>query len=94
VGDSLDADKKAEVEQALAKLREALGGEDVEAIDTATEALTKASHALAEALYAKNAQQAASGEGGDDHAHGAEGGGGSDDDNVVDAEYEEVQDNK
>ena len=94
VGDALDADKKAEVEQALGTLREALTGEDVAAIDTATEELTKASHALAEALYAKNAQQAASGEAGDGQAHGEQGGDGSDDDNVVDAEYEEVQDNK
>jgi molecular chaperone DnaK len=87
------------VETKLAALKEALNGDDMDAVTRATEELTKASHVLAEALYRQSAQQQNQGEAG---TGGANGGGdasgdtppGGDKDNVVDAEYEEVQDDK
>ena len=66
---------------AVAELKEALNGEDVEAIQAKTQALIQASMKLGEAMY--SAQQGA--EGGDEAAA---------DDGVVDAEFEEVDDSK
>jgi len=51
VGDKLDSADKAEVEAALAKLRETVNGGDTEAIKADTEALEKAFYALSEKLY-------------------------------------------
>lgn len=51
-----DADKQ-NLEDALKKAKEALAGEDVEVIKTATEELTQASHKLAEFIYAQSSQQ-------------------------------------
>jgi molecular chaperone DnaK len=97
VKDSVSEADRKEVETKLATLKEALAGEDQDRVKTATEELTKASHVVAEALYKRSAEQ----QGG---AQEANGGGaragqegappGGEGDNVVDAEYEEVQDNK
>lgn len=106
VKDKIPEDQQQAVSSAMDKLREALNGEDMDAINAATEELTKASHVLSEALYKQSEQaEAASNEppgdqdiSGDDDgsgggASGDAGSGGDDGDNVVDAEYEEVQDN-
>jgi len=95
-----DADKES-VNAGIAKLKEALEAKDEGRIKTAMDELTHASHALAQALYAKAGP---SGPGPEQQAGGAQGanggghaGGGSakgKDDNVVDAEFEEVRDNK
>jgi molecular chaperone DnaK len=74
------ADLKAEIEQAISGLREAVGGEDVRRIGQATERVTQSATRLAEALARSTAQ--ASG------PSGAQQQGGSDE--VVDAEFEEV----
>ncbi|HQN00569.1 MAG TPA: molecular chaperone DnaK [Candidatus Hydrogenedentes bacterium] len=50
-----ESDRKA-VEDALAKLRDVMAGEDVDAIKAAMEALSKASHKLAEIMYAEAAK--------------------------------------
>ena len=50
-GDKLPEDKKALIEQALAKLKEAHKSEDVEQIDKATEELNKVFHAASEDMY-------------------------------------------
>src|SRR3990167_6575726 len=81
-GDKVGAAEKPAIEPGLADLKSALEGEDVEAIQAKTQALIQASMKLGEAMYA--AQQG-SAEGGD--AQGQ-------DDGVVDAEFEEVDDNK
>ncbi|MEW6391476.1 MAG: molecular chaperone DnaK [Pseudomonadota bacterium] len=81
-GDKVGAAEKTAIETGLADLKSALEGEDVEAIQAKTQALIQASMKLGEAMYA--AQQG-SAEGGD--AQGQ-------DDGVVDAEFEEVDDNK
>ncbi|AAK21998.1 MULTISPECIES: molecular chaperone DnaK [Caulobacter] len=80
-GDKVGAAEKTAIETGITELKTALEGEDVEAIQAKTQALIQASMKLGEAMYA--AQQG-SAEGGDAKA----------DDGVVDAEFEEVDDNK
>jgi len=90
-GDKIDAAEKARIEDAIAKLKKAIEGEDLQAIQAAQEELTNASHKLAEAMYAKTAQQQGGAE-----AQGSAGGGtqesaGRKDDDVVDADFEDVK---
>jgi molecular chaperone DnaK len=96
-GDKIDAAEKAKIEDAMAKTKKAIEGDNIEAIKKAQEELTTASHKLAEAMYAKTAgeQQAGPGAAGAGAAGagaqaGAQGGGKKDDD-VVDADFEEVK---
>jgi len=83
-GDNFQGDEKEKVESALASLKEALGGSDLEQIKSATEALVTASHSFSERLYAQASASAQSGggsqPGGDGSADGPS------DDEVVDAE--------
>ena len=83
-GDKLSADDKAPIESALSELETALKGEDKEAIDAKMQALMQVSSKLMEAAQQ---QQAA---GGADAADASA----KKDDDVVDAEFEEVKDNK
>ena len=81
------------VESAIAELRRVAQGDDVAAIRQATEALQKASHAIAEALYkAQGAQEDAQGPEGSQRPEGSQGSAGSNvkDGEVVDAEYAET----
>jgi molecular chaperone DnaK len=84
LGDKADKDLKAEADEKLQKLRDALAGTDTNAIKTASEALTEVLHKLSTKLYeqaAQNAQtNAAAGE--------------KKDDNVVDADYKVVDEDK
>ncbi|PLY06894.1 MAG: molecular chaperone DnaK [Desulfuromonas sp.] len=85
-GEKLDSATKEQIQTALDELKKAIEGDNAEEIKKKSEALAQASHKLAEMMYAQ-AQQGA--EGGDaDQA--AQGGG----DDVVDAEFEDVDDNK
>ncbi len=90
LGDKVDAETKGKVEKEIENLKKLLTGEDAEAIKKGTEALTQASHKLAEIMYA---QASAGGQPGGGPAGGeeAEGGPKKDDDNVVDADFEEVK---
>ena len=82
---------KPDVEKAIADVKEALGGDDAERIKTATTELAQAAMKIGEAVYA--AQQGGGGDGGAEA--GSEGGASaSGDDNVVDADFEEVKDDK
>ena len=83
VGSALAANDKEAVETAIADLEKAIKGSDKAEIEAKTQALIQASQKLMEAAQAKGQQ------GG---AEGAEQAGGADD--VVDAEFEEVQDDK
>jgi molecular chaperone DnaK len=65
-------------------------GDDKAAIDKKTQHLTEVSGKLAERLYAQNAGAAAGDAGGQEQPSGKSGG----DDDVVDAEFEEVKDDK
>jgi molecular chaperone DnaK len=91
-----DANKKA-IETGIEELKAALGTEDGEAIKAKTDALTQASMKLGEAMYKK--QQAGGGDGtagpgAGTGAGGNSGGGAKPDDNVVDADFEEVDENR
>ncbi|MBX2867644.1 MAG: molecular chaperone DnaK [Acidiferrobacterales bacterium] len=89
LGDKLDAGEKSSIEAAVADLEEALKGDDKDAITSKTEALTQASHKMAEQMYAQSAEGAGDASG--DAGASAEDSGGANDD-VVDAEFEEVDD--
>jgi molecular chaperone DnaK len=93
-GDKLPADKKAPIENALAKLKDAHKSQDVAAIDAAVAAMNTAWTAASEELY-KATQQT----GGENRPAGGSGAGGanggqqasSGGENVTDAEFEEVK---
>jgi molecular chaperone DnaK len=85
-GDALPADEKEKIEAAVNELEEARKGEDKEAIDAKVQALIAASQKLMEiAQQQAQAQQAQAGAGEQQPQQ---------DDNVVDAEFEEVKDDK
>jgi molecular chaperone DnaK len=93
-GDKIPADKKAPIEAALNKLKEAHKSQDVPAIDAAITEMNTAWTAASEEIY--KAQQAGGEPGAQDTAgsggqqqQGNNGGGGNE--NVTDAEYEEVK---
>ena len=85
-GDKVGADEKGAIEAAIAELKSALEGEDVPSIQSKTQALAQASMKLGEAMYKAQQDGAGAAEDGD--------AGGASDDGVVDAEFEEVDDDK
>jgi molecular chaperone DnaK len=89
-GDKIDAVEKGTIENKLAELKKLMEGEDAEAIKKATEELAQASHKLAEAMYAKGQGAEGGAEGGAEQAGSTK----PKDDNVVDADFEEVKDDK
>ncbi len=89
LGEKVAAADKSKIEAAIGELKEALKADDVEAIRSKTNALAQASMKLGEAIY--GAQQAAEGGAGGEEAQKK---GGSAGDNVVDADFEEVKDDK
>jgi molecular chaperone DnaK len=96
LGDKLSAEDKASVEGPLNTLKEALKGTDVEAIKSATEALTQAFYAISQKIYQQNPQAAAGAQGcgpdcnGQDCGNG-QGGNGQ---GYYDADYEVVDDDQ
>ncbi|HEY8084337.1 MAG TPA: molecular chaperone DnaK, partial [Methylophilaceae bacterium] len=88
-GDKLEAAEKEAIENALKDVEEALKGDDKDAIETKTTALTEAAQKLGEKVYAEQqAQQAAA------SAQPSPEGEKTVDAEVVDAEFEEVKDEK
>jgi len=87
LGDNMDASEKEDIEAKIEAVREAVKGDDKEAIDNATQALAEASAKLAERAYAQSSE----GEAGDATGQSDESQGKSDED-VVDAEFTEVKD--
>ncbi|MBO6806504.1 molecular chaperone DnaK [Thalassospira sp.] len=87
-GDKVDDATKSEIENALSALKEAKDGEDPEAITTKLNELQQASMKLGEAMYQAQQEEAGDGEGADADASAQA------DDGVVDADFEEVDDNK
>jgi molecular chaperone DnaK len=87
-GDKIDAASRTGIESALGDAKSALEANELSRIRSAFEALTTASHKLAEEMYKKAG--AGGGEGGGT-AGGAQPGGGSGDEGVVDADFEEVK---
>lgn len=88
LGDKADQGKVKEVNDAIAKLKETLKGDDTEKIKADAEALTKPLHELTEKLY-QQAQQQAQNTGAQ---QGPQAGAKKDKDNVVDADYKVVND--
>ena len=101
MADKLDANDKESIEKALADLKKTLEGSDIEMIKTATEHLTEVSYNAFGKVYQQQAaqQQAAQQQAGQQAGganYGAQQGSANEphDDNVVDADYEVVDDNK
>jgi molecular chaperone DnaK len=89
LGEQVTADEKSSIEAAISTLKEAVKGDDKADIEAKTNALTEISGKLAERVYA---QKGAADEGA---AAGASSAGASAaDDSVVDAEFEEVKEDK
>ncbi len=95
LGDKVDADEKGNIDTAINDLKEALKTDDKDAIDTKTKALMELSGKLAERVYAQKAEGEPGTEGAaatDENKTSEESDGSSED--VVDAEFEEVKDEK
>jgi molecular chaperone DnaK len=90
--DKVGASEKAEAEAAIATARTALEGGELEAIRSASEALSQAGMKVGEAMY--KAQQAAEAEQQQGAQQPGAGGPGGGSDKVVDADFEEVDPNK
>jgi molecular chaperone DnaK len=87
LGDKLDADTRTKVEAAVARVREALKGNDVDEIRSASEALTAVWHEAAGKMY----QQTGGGQsGGPGPEGGQQAGPGPEKDKTVDADFEVV----
>jgi molecular chaperone DnaK len=87
LGGDADAEDKSALEKAIAEVREVVRGDDVEAIEAATQRLAEASGKLAEKAYSRSSGGAGeAGEASPESAASA--------DDVVDAEFEEVDDRK
>ncbi len=86
-GDKLDASDKTSIEAAIADVEEAAKGDDADEISAKVETLMQASHKLAEQMYG----QSGGAEGGPDMGGDGQS---AQDDNVVDAEFEEVDDDE
>ncbi|MGE4219522.1 MAG: molecular chaperone DnaK [Alphaproteobacteria bacterium] len=91
LGDKIPAGERTAIENDLNALKEAVKGDDAADIKAKTDALTQSSMKLGEAMY-KAAQEAESAAEAGGDAGGAKGGTGAD--NVVDADFEEVDDDK
>jgi molecular chaperone DnaK len=89
LGDKVEADEKQEIEAAVEALRQAMEGDDKAAIESKTEALAERSGKLAERVYKEQAESSQpDAEGATEEASGQAR------DDVVDAEFEEVKDDK
>ncbi|MCI2155587.1 MAG: molecular chaperone DnaK [Olsenella sp.] len=88
LGDKVPEDQRKNVQEAVDAAKKALEGTDIDAIKAAGEKLQEASHKLAEVVYSNTQEQTAGGNAGASNA-----GSGSSDD-VVDADYEVVDDDK
>jgi molecular chaperone DnaK len=86
-GDKVTAAEKEQIESAIKHVEEVVKGDDKEAIDSAVQKLTEASSGMAQKMYAE--AQAAQQAGAQQDAGGA-----GADDNVVDAEFEEVKEDR
>jgi molecular chaperone DnaK len=90
LGDQVEAEEKQAIESALSEVREALKGDNKDDIEARTQKLAEVSGKLAERVYAKQSAEGGAGAG---EAAGGEQASAQQDD-VVDAEFEEVDDKK
>lgn len=88
-GEKIDSAEKKKIEDAVAALKKTMEADNAEAIKKGTEELTQAAHKLAEAVYAKAAPDDGSGQPSEPpHEEGGKG------ENVVEAEFEELKEEK
>ncbi|MCY4338968.1 MAG: molecular chaperone DnaK [Gammaproteobacteria bacterium] len=100
LGDKVEEQERKDIEAAIAEVEEAVQGNDKEAIEEKTRKLTEVAGKLAEKAYQQQAASAGAGAAADvdtgasgqDQSAGANGAASSE--NVVDAEFEEVDDNR
>ena len=83
LGEKATGEERLSVENAIADVKSALEGDDIDSVQAKTAALAEASGGLAQRLYAEQAEQ-----------EGADASGDAPADDVVDAEFEEVDDDK
>ena len=88
LGDQVEAEDKSNIEAAISALKTAMEGKDKAEIENKTQALAEASSKLAEKAYAANSED------GPDPVDANAAGSGDSTDDVVDAEFEEVDDDK
>ena len=88
-GDKLEDEDKTAIEDAVKAVKDATEGEDVDAITAATETLEQAAMKLGEVIYKDQAAEGDDASQADAAASEAE-----EDDDIVDAEFEEVEDDK
>ena len=93
MGDKVDVGTKQTIEENVQGLKTAMEGDDVEAIKRASEELMQASHKVAEAMY-QQASQATGGEGAQEQPGEAASAGAGADEEVVEAEFEAVDEDK
>ena len=84
--DKVSDEEKSAIEAAISELEEALKGDDKDIIEEKTKALTDASSAMAQRLYAEQQQESQGADQGADNNDQ-----GSNEENVVDADFEEVK---
>jgi molecular chaperone DnaK len=89
-GDKISASDREAIEAAISDLRAVLDTADADTLRSKTENLAQLAMKLGEAMYRAQAESA----GGSDDGPDAAGGGAPRDDNVVDADFEEVEDDK
>ena len=87
--DKLPEDVHSEVSEAVADLKKALEGDDIEPVKTAQEKLSSVAQKVGEAIYQADAASQAAGD-----ASGAGGSTSSDDEDIVDAEIVDEEDSK
>ena len=96
-GDKVGEDERKAIEDDIAALRQVIEGEDTEEIKAKTDALTQSAMKLGEAMYKAQAEADEATEAGDAAAEGAAPDEAADeaaDEKVVDAEFEEVDEDK
>ncbi|MCD4704376.1 MAG: molecular chaperone DnaK [Methanosarcinaceae archaeon] len=87
-------EQKSKIEAATSELKESLEGTDIEAIKSKTEALQQAVYDVSAAMYQKAQEEAAAAAESSEKTSESAAGEDSSDEEVVDADYEEVNDDK
>ena len=90
-GDKIPEDKKAPIEHALAKLKEAHKSQDLDSIDKASAELNTVWQAASEEMYKASQSQAGAQPGPDQASEGSESADSKSDDDVTDVDFEEVK---
>ena len=94
LGDKVEADEKSQIEAAIEELNKVLQSDDKDEIEAKTKAMTEVSGKLAERVYAQQAEAAAADSESQADSSDASEEKATGDEDVVDAEFEEVKDDK